>query len=162
MFFFLSSKCHSYDIFVSFHIIQFPFILFSELERRIEMSFIGANPNPKNTYVGDCVIRALAIATDKSWHETYIELAIQGLMLCDMPSSNSVWGEYLSSHNFTRHSLSDTCPNCYTVRDFCNDFPEGTYVLGTGSHAIAVIDGDYYDTWDSGDETPLYYWQKEN
>ena len=124
--------------------------------------FIGANPNPKGSHVGDCVIRALSIALNKTWHEVYIELTIQGLTLCDMPSSNNVWGEYLKSQDFQRHSLPDACPLCYTVRDFCEDYPNGTYVLGTGAHAVAVIDGDYYDTWDSGDETILYYWKKES
>lgn len=151
--------CH-YDVtFLTFRSSQFPFILLSE--RGIEMSFIGANPNPKNNHTGDCVVRALSIATDKTWYETYIELAIQGLLSCDMPSSNSVWAEYLTSKGFSKHSLIETCPNCYTVRDFCIDFPEGVYVLGTGTHAVAVVDGNYLDTWDSGDETPLYYFKKE-
>jgi len=44
---------------------------------------------------------------------------------------------------------------------FCEDHPYGTYIVGTGTHAIACIDGNYYDTWDSGDESPLFYWKKE-
>jgi hypothetical protein len=48
------------------------------------------------------------------------------------------------------------------VEDFCRDNPEGTYVLGTGSHAIAVIDGNYYDAWDSGREQPMYYYRKDD
>lgn len=28
------------------------------------MSFIPTNPNPKNARVGDCVVRAIAIATN--------------------------------------------------------------------------------------------------
>ena len=26
---------------------------------------------------------------------------------------------------------------------------------------VALIDGDWWDAWDSGDEVPVYYWQKE-
>ena len=48
-----------------------------------------------------------------------------------------------------------------TVREFAKDHPEGKYILGTGTHAVAVIDGDYIDTWDSGDEVPIYYFQEE-
>ena len=124
--------------------------------------FIGVNPNPDGCFVGDCVVRALSIALNKTWHETYIELAIQGLVLSDMPSSNRVWNEYLKFKGFHRFIIPDTCPNCYTVEDFCRDNQEGVYVLGTGSHVVTVIDGDYYDTWDSGDETPIYFWKKEN
>lgn len=126
------------------------------------MSYININVNPKNLYTGDCVIRAIALATDKSWYETYIELVIQGLIDCDIPSSNAVWADYLTSKGYTRHFIPDTCPNCYTVRDFSNDYPEGAYIVGTGTHAIAVIDGDHYDTWDSGDEHPIYYFVKES
>ena len=58
--------------------------------------------------------------------------------------------------------IPNTCPDCYTIADFCNDHPYGTYILATGTHVVAVIDGDYYDTWDSGNEIPIFYWQKEN
>ena len=27
-------------------------------------------------------------------------------------------------------------------------------------HVIAVENGDYYDNWDSGDEVPIYYWER--
>lgn len=126
------------------------------------MAFIPANPNPNGAYVGDCVIRALSIALGQSWQQTYIELTIQGLVLCDMPSSNKVWGELLKSYGFHRHVIPDTCPDCYTIRDFAGEYFKGTYIVGTGSHVVAVIDGNYYDTWDSGDETPIYYWFKED
>ena len=39
---------------------------------------------------------------------------------------------------------------------------KGIFVLGTGSHAVTVIDGNYFDAWDSGKETPVYYFEKEN
>ena len=29
-------------------------------------------------------------------------------------------------------------------------------------NVIAVIDGDYYDSWDSGNEVPIYYWKQED
>ena len=57
--------------------------------------------------------------------------------------------------------ILDEYPDYYTVEDFCADHPKGTYVLGTGSHAVAVVDGFYYDAWDSGNEIPIYYWKEE-
>lgn len=119
------------------------------------------NPNPQGYYVGDCVIRALSIALDQSWEDVYLELCIQGLTLSDMPSSNKVWGKYLKNLGYHRYVIPDTCPICYTVRDFTEEHPRGIYILGTGSHVIAIIDGNYIDSWDSGDENPLYYWTKE-
>ena len=83
----------------------------------------------------------------------------EGYMLKDMPSANRVWGELLRKHCYKKLIVPDTCPNCYTVKDFCDDHPEGKYMVATGTHVIAVIDGDYYDSWDSGNEVPAYYWR---
>ncbi len=125
------------------------------------MAFIYFNPNPNGSYVGDCVIRALSKAFDTNWHKTYAELAIQGYSMGDMPSSNRVWGQYLKSCGFRRYVIPNTCPMCYTIKEFCEDNPHGTYVVGTGTHVVTVVDGNYYDTWDSGDETPIFYYKKE-
>lgn len=119
------------------------------------------NPNPCAVLVGDCVVRAVSAVTGQDWDSTYINLFLQGFMMCDMPSSNAVWGEYLKRNGFTKHVIPDSCPQCYTVQDFCEDNPKGTFVLATGSHVIAVIDGDYLDSWDSGNEIPVYLWRKE-
>ena len=119
------------------------------------------NVNPKGHYVGDCVIRAISEATEQPWEKVYTELAVQGFMMADMPSSNHVWGAYLASKGFEREIIPNTCPDCYTVADFTRDNPEGVFILATGTHVIAVRDGDYIDTWDSGDEVPVYFWRKK-
>ena len=123
--------------------------------------YIYANPNPQGSYVGDCVIRAIALATNRSWYDVYVDLAVQGLSMSDMPSSNRVWAEYLKNEGWDRHVIPNTCPNCYTVRDFAGEHFRGTYILGTGSHVICVKSGNWLDSWNSGDESPLFYWTKE-
>jgi hypothetical protein len=126
------------------------------------MSYIYYNPNPLNLSVNDCTVRAISKAINMSWKETYLNLLIQGYMMCDVPSSNRVWGELLNRFGFKRRLLPDTCPNCYTIRDFCQDFPTGIYILGTGEHVVTIIDGDYYDSWDSGNEIPLYFFERKD
>ena len=123
--------------------------------------FIFYNPNPQKKLVGDCVIRAISKIANSDWEDTYIAVVMKGLEMYDMPSSNSVWGAYLYSKGYRRYVIPNTCPNCYSVKDFCEDYPTGTFLLATGTHVIAVSDGDYFDTWDSGDETPVFYWRKE-
>lgn len=121
------------------------------------------NPNPRNRKgVGDCTVRAVSKALGISWNTAYLDLCVQGYLLADMPSSNMVMNSYLHGNGFSKHVIDDSCPDCYTVSEFAEDHPHGTYILGTGTHVVAVVDGIYYDSWDSGDETPIYYYQKED
>lgn len=122
--------------------------------------WIQQNPNYLGKHTGDCTVRALSIVLDKDWIWTYIELAIQGLIMGQMPSDNQVWDALLRSKGFERSSIPNTCPDCYTVKDFCKDHKSGIFVLGTGTHVVAVVDGCYIDDWDSGDEVPLFVWSK--
>lgn len=125
------------------------------------MGYVIYNPNPTRKLVGDCVIRAIAKSLNKDWEDVYLDVAMKGFVMHDMPSSNDVWGTYLSENGFRRYVIPDTCPHCYTVEQFVEDNPDLTGILATGSHVVAVSGGNYYDTWDSGNEIPIYYWRKE-
>ena len=114
------------------------------------------NPNPCGKKVGDCVIRAISKATEQDWYTTYTELTLYGLKLCDMPSSNCVWGKYLTDKGY----FQKTTPYIKT-KEFCAKYPKGKYILATGTHVVCVIDGNYYDAWDSGEEVITYYFVKE-
>ena len=121
--------------------------------------WVRCNPNPLGKQTGDCVIRAIAIATDKSWRETYRDLCELGEIQGDLPNSNAVWGMYLRSKGAKQFLLPESCPACITVRAFCERYPDGVYVIGTGEHAVACIDGDWYDAWDSGSAVPTIFWK---
>ena len=124
--------------------------------------YIFYNPNPLGKIVGDCVVRAITKATGQDWDAVYLGLMMQGYALKDMPSTNYVWAKYLKGQGFTRHAIPNICPDCYTVEDFCREHPQGNYLLATDSHLIAVVDGDWYDTWDSADAVPMYYFGKDD
>ena len=123
--------------------------------------FIEKNMNPLKRTVGDCVIRAISLAENVEWDDTFIDLMLKCFTLKDIPSSNSAWSSYLHDIGYTRHIVPDTCPDCYTIKDFTIDYPCGTYIFATGSHVVCSINGNYFDTWDSGDETVIYYFAKE-
>ena len=125
------------------------------------MAYVYVNLNPMRRHTNDCVIRAIALVTGMSWEETYMELANQGLALCDLMENNSTWGTYLKEHGWIQGILPNTCPVCYTLKDFCNDYPIGTYLVATGSHLIGVVNSDYYDTTDSGSEIVTYFFRKD-
>ena len=118
------------------------------------------NPSPVGRNVGDCSVRAVAKALDVDWETAYALMAKAGFLMADMPSSNAVWGAVLRQHGFSRYTVPNSCPDCYTAEDFCLDHPSGVYVLGFGNHVATVKDGTLYDSWDSSKEIPQYYWTK--
>lgn len=119
-----------------------------------------ANPNPCRTEEPDCVVRAIAIATGQTWDEVHTGLCLLSGEKCTMPSVNWLWGLYLKKRGFEKYLLSDDCPECMTVAEFAKAYPDGTHVIGTGNHAVAIKNGDWLDTWDSGDEVISYYYRK--
>jgi hypothetical protein len=125
------------------------------------MPFQFFNPNPKNQRVGDCAVRAICKAIGTDWQDAYISLCAEGLACKDMPSSNYVWGNYLKRFGFEERGIGSICPVCTTVAQFAEEHPENRYVLATQGHVVAVVNGSYWDSWDSGNEIILYYYEKE-
>lgn len=120
--------------------------------------FVFYNPNPTERKVGDCSIRAVSKALNIDWETAYLKVCLAGYQMGDMPSSDSVWGAVLRQNGFYRKTIPNSCPDCYTANDFCEDNPKGVYVLGFGGHVATVIDGNLYDSWDSSKEIPIYVW----
>ena len=125
------------------------------------MAWIDWNPNPSARRVGDCAVRAVAKALDEDWESAFIKIAAAGYAMGDMPSSDSVWGAVLRQNGFYRQAVPNTCPDCYTVADFAQEHPSGVFVLALGGHVVTVVDGDWYDTWDSGEQVPQYFWYRK-
>lgn len=122
--------------------------------------WIRFNENPVARNVGDCAVRAVSVALGVDWETAYAILCANGYRMADMPSSNSVIAATLREYGFNRAVIPNECPNCYTVGDFADENPVGVYVLGTGNHVVAVVDGNVVDSWDSREEIPQYYWYR--
>lgn len=125
------------------------------------MSYTYYQPNPLGRSVGDCAVRALSKALGQTWEETYVGLSLEGFTRGDLLNADSVWGPYLYRHGFRRHFIPDDGLGAYTVADFVRDNPQGTFVLSMpGRHVVTVVDGSVYDSWDSLNEVPQYYWER--
>lgn len=128
-----------------------------------DMAYVEFQNNPVGRRVGDCAVRAVAKALDMGWEGAYIALVINGLQMGDLPNADSVWGATLRQHGFKRMNIPNECPDCFTVADFVEENPKGIYVIGTGNHVVTAIDGNYFDSWDSGAEVVQHVWyRKEN
>lgn len=120
--------------------------------------WIRYNPNPKDKNTGDCAVRALAKALDVDWEKAKLLLDVYSMSEAEVETSDLVWGRILSENGFVMETLY--CNNGCTLSGFCESHPKGIYVVKLPNHVVCVEDGFYFDSWDSGNEVPLYCWRK--
>lgn len=118
------------------------------------------NPNPRARRTTDCTIRAICKAMGQDWETTFAGIMVKACEYSDMPEADYIWGAYLRENGFRRYVVDDHGQYVYTVDDFCRDHPKGTYILCVKEHVVCAVDGFYFDTRDSGDEVPIYYYAR--
>jgi hypothetical protein len=110
--------------------------------------------------IEDCYIRAISAALNVDW-DTASDMVYEMAKSMGLTSGyDAAWGAVLRRHGFQRAVIPNSCPDCYTVRDFCKDHPSGVYVLKTPGHVLCVKSGQAWDTWDSTGEIPSFYWYR--
>ena len=127
------------------------------------MSYKEYNVNPKTNKAGDCVIRAISLALNQSWEQTYKDLCELGLKKCRMPNDPKVYESYLKDRGWVKCSeprnWDNTKMKVYQALPFIN---EHILIIYAGSrHLTCAIDGVVYDTWNSSKQTMHTYWRKE-
>lgn len=119
--------------------------------------YFNNNPLGRNT-VGDCSVRAVSKALGISWDEAHDLLSDMSKDMGTIMNDNDVISAVLRMNGFYKENLPCTTRDCYTVKEFARENPIGTYVVGTGSHVVTIIDGCYFDSWPSGDESIIFFW----
>jgi hypothetical protein len=121
-------------------------------------------PNKKDLKdeYGDCVIRSLTRALNMEWLEVFEELLPYARETQAMPNNKVVYEQYILDKGFKYVGVSNKKgAKRPTVQSFAKEHNEGTYILRVAHHIVTVVDGYFYDTWDSGDKSLYGYWVKE-
>lgn len=118
--------------------------------------------DPKDKF-GDCQIRALSKALNCTWLEAFD--ALVPLMREEQCNGIGVTVEVssrmLGHFGFVYHGITNAKGTKRpTVDSFAKEHPVGTYILRVANHVVAVVDGKYYDTWDSGGCCLYGYYEK--
>ena len=119
-------------------------------------------PNEKDLKdeFGDCVIRALTKVTGKPWEKVFDELVPIARELQCMPNGKPSYERYLTEQGFSYRGVSNAKGSKRpTVDRFAKDHSSGTYLVRVAHHVVAVVDGMYFDTWDSGHKSLYGYWE---
>ena len=115
--------------------------------------------------VGDCAIRAVALALDQDYKETFREMSELGVEeFGEFANSTSVIEEYLSRKGWRKISLKEgkEYKPFYDHRGIIQR--DKNYIFkvraGYGSHLSAVVRGVNKDTWLCQDKKASFYWVK--
>ena len=128
--------------------------------------FVYYQPNKKDIKdkVGDCQVRALSKALGLTWVEAFditipICRELQTYTIFDGEHGMTV--EAMDRLGFDYDGVSNKRGSKRpTVDSFARDHKQGTYIVKVAHHVVAVVDGKYYDTWDSGDRSLYGYYTK--
>ena len=104
------------------------------------------NANPENNKTGDCVIRAISVATGKSWDDTLDELTKVAHEVKSVPNNRDCYEVYLEQNGFIRckQPRKDDIILCH---------------IGT-HHIVAVKNKKIWDIWDCTYDCVGIYWIK--
>lgn len=123
-------------------------------------------PNKKDLKdrYGDCTIRALSRAMNCSWLEAFdlmIPLCREAQVSNIFDAPSVVRNPMVESLGFKYAGISNKRGTRRpTVDSFAKDHPTGTFICNVANHEVAVVDGKYYDTWDSGECSLYGYYEK--
>ena len=128
----------------------------------MKSNHVFRNPNPtKKTDRGDCVVRALSIATERTWDDIFKELCEIGFKLKSMPNDKQTYEEFLKENGFEYRKLSiKRGSKRPRVNEFAKKNKDKVCVLNVANHLVTSKDGKFYDTWDSGECCMYSYWER--
>lgn len=118
----------------------------------MNQKFINYNANPKGwKHEGDCVVRAVAVATQTTWEDAYDKLYEIGKKKCRMSNSNQTYETYLKQNGFTQmKQIKNDSGRWLKVEELVEKFPNSILVISTSGHLTVAIKGVLIDTWNCG------------
>lgn len=123
------------------------------------------NANPKSKKTGDCVIRAISTAIDKSWDEVLDDLTEIAHEIKSIPNDRDCYEVYLEKVGFTKCKQMRKKDNTkYIGYEFIDNFKKNDIILcHIGTHHLTVIKNKkIWDTWDCGYGCVGVYWIKKS
>ena len=130
--------------------------------------YVFYNPNPMQRYhkdgtpmkwkYCDCTIRALSKAENTDWASAYKTLADLGLKHFMMPNDPELLFIAFSGMGYLRRTYKNT--ERIQLKKFAEIHKQGTFIASMPGHVVAVVNGKYYDAFDSGDFYVTSYWEQ--
>lgn len=120
------------------------------------MAFSNDIANPVND-TNDCIIRSVAKAFNEDWQSVmrkFCDVAIEKYL---MPNNYPVAKAVLKDYPCTEIQLPQS--DFISVSKLAAQKPNKKLVALTRDHAIAIVNGTWYDLYDSGNDIVESYWE---
>ena len=111
------------------------------------------NPNPKERNIGDCTIRSYCAAFGLSWDKAFdiaSKVAKEESSMIQYVADKVLVEEFNCFVDEKYNKKTVKGKDRITVNEFAMSHPYGTYILHVPKHQVTVINGIYWDSWDSG------------
>lgn len=121
------------------------------------------NLNPKNRRTGDCVVRAIANATEQRWDDVYNGLCEIGFKTKRMPNSKQTYEKYLTQLGWVKHPQPRTdFGGKFTIMEFLKQFCKryDKVIISCANHLTSADYGELVDIWDCSGKCVGNYWTK--
>lgn len=120
------------------------------------------NANPKGKYTTDCVVRAIATATQMPYNDVLKGLYEVALKTGYHIDDKKCYERYLKQLGWIKRKQPKKYDGTkYTGKQFCRENIFGRVIAHIGGHHIvAIVEGQVYDIWDSTDGCIGNYWIK--
>lgn len=116
---------------------------------RNKVKFIKSNPHPTGKKIGDCVVRAIAIAENKKWIDVYKALCEIGIEIFEMPNAKPTYELYLLRNGWNKQKMpKHQNGKRMKLAEFIDQNPSKLFIANVVSHVATVEKGELLDTWD--------------
>lgn len=126
-----------------------------------KMKFIRYNANPKGKKTGDCVIRAICTALNKTWEDTYREMLEVAIKYGYAVSTKDNYTKYLKQLGYEKQKMPKRCTGKrYKIEEFIDELCDKnkTYIIDMANHVTVVSKNVLYDIWDCSNKSVCNYW----
>lgn len=114
------------------------------------------NLNPMNLNESDCVCRAIALVSGRSYYDIQEKLELTAkLFECDMLTVCC----YKNLLNYVFGYEPIKIEEGITVREFAQQNPQGVYLIRMNGHISVIWDSKILDTWYCGNREATHCWK---
>ena len=113
------------------------------------------NPNPKERNIGDCTLRSYCAAFNISWDQAFdiaSRVAKENSSMIQYVADKVLTEEFNCTVSEKYNKKTVKSKDRITVNEFAMTHPYGTYILHVRQHQVTVKNGEYWDSWDSGEK----------